>query len=600
MQTIRFINRYCNHNRWRLMGIIIIVACYAFLNLCSPLIFSFFIDNVINLEPISNSIVSQFVDSLGGIGWLQNNLWIGAVAVITVNLLICLCIFLRGYWNSKVSESVACNLRNHLYDHIQHCHYSYHVRIKTGDLIQRCTSDVDQIRRFLASQLSEMVYSIFTALSAGIVLFNIHPKMAFVAILSMPFLIAYAYRFFTNAQKTFLSSDESEGAMTAMLQESLSGVRVIKAFNSEKMELNKFDQLSLDFREKTFNLLKILGMYWSVSDFLCYVQIIIVVLCGIFAVRNGSLSVGNYFVFISYEGMILWPIRNLGRILADMGKMTVSIGRLEEILNEPMEDIESGITDKIEGTIEFKHVGFHYEDSDTEILKDLSFKIKKGQTVALLGPTGSGKSSLVHLLCRLYDCTSGEILIDDKNINQFSKKHLRKNIGLILQEPFLFSKSIYENIHLSNRNASKEMIERAANIASVHDVITEFDKGYDTLVGEKGVTLSGGQKQRVAIARTILKDCPILIFDDSLSAVDAQTDAEIRQKLKEVQKDTTTIIITQRVASAETADLILVLENGKITASGTHDELCAQEGLYKRIVAIQKARMEGVMADESI
>lgn len=600
MQTMRFISRYLEHNRWRLIGIIVIVACYAFLNLCSPLIFSFFIDNVINLEPITNPVLNHFVSSLGGINWLQNNLWVGAVAVILVNLLICLCIFLRGYWNSKVSESVACNLRNHLYDHIQHCHYRYHGKIKTGDLIQRCTSDVDQIRRFLASQLSEMVYSVFTAFSAGFVLFQLHAKMAVVAIVSMPFLIAYAYRFFTNAQKTFLFSDESEGAMTAMLQESLSGVRVIKAFNSEKMELEKFDRLSLDFREKTFNLLKILGMYWSVSDFLCYVQIIIVVLCGIFAVRNGSLSVGNYFVFISYEGMILWPIRNLGRILADMGKMTVSIGRLEEIFNEPMEETEEGIKDKIEGTIEFKNVGFHYDDSETEILKDLSFKIKKGQTVALLGPTGSGKSSLVHLLCRLYDCTSGEILIDDKNINQFSKKYLRENIGLILQEPFLFSKSIYENIHLSNRSASKEMIEKAAKIASVHDVITEFDKGYDTLVGEKGVTLSGGQKQRVAIARTILKDCPILIFDDSLSAVDAQTDAEIRQKLKEVQKDTTTIIITQRVASAENADLILVLENGEITEAGTHEELCAQEGLYKRIVAIQKARMEGVMADESI
>lgn len=600
MQTLRFINQYLQHNRLRLAGIFIVVACYAFLNLCSPLIFSFFIDNVINSEPIDNPIIFNLVSSIGGIKWLKENLWVGGLLVIAVSLLICCCVFLRGYWNSKVSETVSMNLRNHLYDHIQHCPYSYHVRVKTGDLIQRCTSDVDQIRRFLHGQLSEMIYSIFTALSAGLVLFNIHVQMAWISVISMPFLILYAYRFFTRAQQSFLQSDESEGVMTAMIQESLSGIRVVKAFNSEKAELKKFDQCSIDYREKTFDLLKLLGMYWSVSDFLCYIQIIVVVICGIFAVRNGSLSVGNYFVFISYEGMILWPIRNLGRILADMGKMTVSVGRLKEILNEPVEQTSSGLLDPIEGEIEFKDVSFHYNDSDIEVLRNISFKIKKGQTVALLGPTGSGKSSLVHLLTRLYDCTDGEILIDGKNIETFQKKHLRENIGLILQEPFLFSKTIYENIHLANRKADKEEIERVAKIASVHDVITEFDRGYDTLVGEKGVTLSGGQKQRVAIARTILKDSPILIFDDSLSAVDAQTDAEIRKKLKEVQKDATTIIITQRVASAESADLILILENGRITASGTHQELLQQEGLYKRIALIQKARMEGVMADESI
>lgn len=600
MKNLKFINRYLINNKGRLLGIFIVVGCYAFLALCSPLIFSFFIDNINDLKPIDNALVASIVTSLGGVEFIRENLWIGAVLVIGVNVLVCLCVFLRGRWNGVVSEDVSYHLRNELYNHIQYCPYSYHVRVKTGDLIQRCTSDVDQIRRFLAGQFSEIVYSVFTALMAGLVLFSIDKQMALIAVVSMPFLIVYAYFFFTKAQKIFLASDESEGEMTAMIQESLSGVRVVKAFNSERSELKKFDVKSTDFKDKTFLLLKQLGLYWGTSDFLCLSQILIVVLVGIFRVRQGDFSIGNYFVFISYEAMILWPIRNLGRLLADMGKMTVSIGRLNEILDEPLEDITSGTSDDIEGNIEFKHVGFHYTDSDFAILKDVSFKIQKGQTIALLGPTGSGKSSLVHLLTRLYDCTSGEILLDGKNIQSFQKKHLRENIGLILQEPFLFSKTIYENIHLSKSEAQLEEVQRVAKIASVHDVINEFDRGYETLVGEKGVTLSGGQKQRVAIARTILKQTPILIFDDSLSAVDAQTDAEIRQKLKEVQKQTTTIIITQRVASAQDADVILVLENGMITQMGTHEQLSKEEGLYQRIVKIQNARMEGVMFHESV
>ena len=289
--------------------------------------------------------------------------------------------------------------------------------------------------------------------------------------------------------------------------------------------------------------------------------------------------------------MILWPVRNLGRILADMGKMSVSIGRLQEILDETPEDVASGETPPIEGRIEFDHVQFQYEGDSQPVLKDLTFTIEKGMTVALIGPTGGGKSTLVHLLMRLYDPTSGQIRIDGHDITDIQRTWLRQNIGIVLQEPFLFSKTIYDNIHLARRGAHREEVEQAARIASVHEVIAEFDRGYDTLVGEKGVTLSGGQKQRIAIARTVLSPQPILIFDDSLSAVDTQTDAKIRAALKEVQSQTTTLIITQRVASAMDADLILVLEQGRITQAGTHAQLLEQDGLYRRIVEIQTARM---------
>jgi ATP-binding cassette subfamily B protein len=331
--------------------------------------------------------------------------------------------------------------------------------------------------------------------------------------------------------------------------------------------------------------LKQLGLYWSFSDLICYIQILIIVLAGTIMAHRGELSVGNLFVFISYESMILWPIRNLGRILADLGKLSVSIERLLEILDVPVESTDGKKT-QIEGKIEFKDVCFGYENQPN-VLNHVSFTIEKGQTVAILGPTGSGKSSMIHLISRLYDPISGEVLIDGVPTIELEKKNLRKQIGLVLQEPFLFSKTIEENIRIARKNASKEELHHAAKIASVHDVIEEFDAGYQTMIGEKGVTLSGGQKQRVAIARTIVNQTPILIFDDSLSAVDAQTDADIREALKSVSDLCTTLIITQRINSAKDADLILVLEHGQITQSGTHESLMSVDGLYKRVAEIQ-------------
>ena len=572
-------------------AMIILVCVYAFLNLCSPLLFSFMIDNVIHAQPANNPVLAWLLDHLGGAAYLQRNLWIGAAAILAINALICVCVFLRGYWNAVISEEVCRKVRNRLYAHLQSLPFSYHVRIKTGDLVQRCTSDVDQIRRFLAGQISEVVYSVATALAALLILFSIYRPLAWLAVISMPLLVIYAYVFFTRVQKAFLASDEAEGDLSTAVQENLSGIRVVKAFNNEREEIRKFEQKNARYRDLTFKMIQYLGAYWGTSDLICLTQIFVIILAGIFAAVRGDLSVGSFFVFISYEGMILWPVRNLGRILADMGKMSVSIGRLQEILDETPEDVASGETPPIEGRIEFDHVQFQYEGDSQPVLKDLTFTIEKGMTVALIGPTGGGKSTLVHLLMRLYDPTSGQIRIDGHDITDIQRTWLRQNIGIVLQEPFLFSKTIYDNIHLARRGAHREEVEQAARIASVHEVIAEFDRGYDTLVGEKGVTLSGGQKQRIAIARTVLSPQPILIFDDSLSAVDTQTDAKIRAALKEVQSQTTTLIITQRVASAMDADLILVLEQGRITQAGTHDQLLEEEGLYRRIVEIQTARM---------
>ncbi|MEF9967858.1 MAG: ABC transporter transmembrane domain-containing protein, partial [Longicatena sp.] len=494
MNTWTFVKKYCKNNQGKLLLMLIVTLLYALLNLVSPLIFSFFIDNIIDNQPITNTLFSSLLNFLGGRDYVRDNLWIGAVLVLLVSVFLCISVFIRGRMNGIISENMSYHIRNDLYDHLQHLPYSYHVGAKTGDLVQRCTSDVEQVRKVFAGQLSEMIYSVATAFIAIVVLFSIYPPMAVLSIISMPLLIFYAYIFFKNTQKTFLDSDEAEGVMTTTIQESLSGIRVIKAFNRERYEIDRFEKKNEVFKDLTFKLIRLLGLYWSTSDLICLSQILLILVVGIYQAIAGNITVGNFFVFISYETMILWPIRNLGRILADIGKATVSAKRLNEIFNSPIEDATNGETPNVKGMIEFNHVDFQYHDANEPILKDITFTINPGETVAIIGPTGAGKSTLVHLLSRLYDYTGGSLKIDGNELNTIQREHIRKNIGIVLQEPFLFSKSIHDNIRLANRFNDDAKVERAARVASVHEVIQEFEQGYDTLVGEKGVTLSGGQK----------------------------------------------------------------------------------------------------------
>jgi ATP-binding cassette, subfamily B, bacterial len=593
MKQGKFIWRFLKGNRLKSFGILVVVLLYVSMTLIAPLLFSFLIDNVINLKPLTNPLLIAFSQALGGVLYIRSHIGIGALIVVLVNLLIGFFMYLRGRWNGQVSEFFSEKLRNAMYEHLQRLPYSYHVKAKTGDLIQRCTSDVDTIRRFLAGQISELVYAVAIALIAMAILFNIYAPLAWISIICLPIIFLFAYIFFKKMQAAFQKSDEAEGSMSADIQENLSGTRVVKAFNREEFELGKFDKKNKEFRDLTFRLIKLLGVYWGMSDFICLTQILAVVLFGIVYARAGYITVGNFFVFISYESMILWPVRNIGRILSDMGKMSVSIGRLNEIIDTPVEDMDSGIQPDVKGDIVFDNVYFKYDDVETDVLRGVSFSAKQGETVAILGPTGSGKSSLMHLLTRLYDYNSGSILLNGHELKEIQRHHLRKNVGIVLQEPFLFSKTIYENIRMANPKAKEHEVLRAAQIAAVHSVINEFELGYKTLVGEKGVTLSGGQKQRIAIARTIINNCPILIFDDSLSAVDTQTDASIRSALREVSRGVTTFLITHRIASAQNADKIVVLQDGEVTQIGTHASLSLEEGLYKRIVEIQNAMIEG-------
>lgn len=596
MNNFCFIIRYLRGLKGKFLLVLVATVLFSFLTLFQNLIFTFVMDNLIQDLPIENIFLQWMVSLLGDVDYLRNHLYVVALFLISLYILGALCMYYRLHSQASVAESITKNLRDDLYRHLQFMPYAAHAFTKTGELIQRCSSDVEMIHRFFSGQIEECVATITSIIIALVTLFSIHPGLALFAGISFPLVFFSSYLFFRKIQSLFRESDEKEEAFSGYLQEALAGVRVIKAFNREKYELERFLKINGDYKEVTYKVIDSFGQYWSVSYLVCALGIFSVVLAGIFFVRNHWISAGEYFLFISFQSRILYQLRNFGRILSDFGKMSVSISRLQEIKAEKIEDVNAGEEVPIDGDIVYEHVSFHYENDQKMILKDINLTFPKGKTIAIIGPTGAGKSTLVHMLARLYEPSEGRIFIGGHDIRKIKKKHLRKNIGIVLQEPFLFSKTIYDNLHMVNPDSSENKIYRATRIAAIHQTITEFDKGYQTLVGERGVTLSGGQKQRIAIARTIINQTPILIFDDSLSAVDSETDVAIRNGLHAFHQDATMLIITQRVLSAKDADLIVVLENGEIAQQGTHQELIAKEGLYQRIYNIQL----GIKKEENV
>jgi len=588
-------------NRLYYLTAIVCAMSASVFQLVSPLVLRTTIDSIIGDKPMDvPAFVLRIIERFGGKSVLAHNLWACGLVLVSVTLLQGFFSFNRGRWTATASEKIARNVRDSLYDKFHKLSYDYHVNAKTGDLIQRSTSDVETVRRFLSVQMVEVLNSVFLVSIVLVTIVSIDVSMAIISLILIPFIFAFAFMFFTKIRQIFRQVDESEGELSTMLQENLTGVRVVKAFGRQAFEYDKFNIKNTTFRDLSFKLTRLFAMYWSVSDFTCLLQIMIVTVSGVYKATTGQITMGTMIVFNSYIGMLLWPIRQMGRILSDMGKMTVSLERINEVLTEIEEEMPGGTKrPKIEGNIEFNNVTFGY-DKNNPVLKDITFSVKKGQTVAILGPTGSGKTTLVHLLQRLYDYQEGSIKIDGVELKDIDKKWLRQNVGLVLQEPFLFSRTIKENIAISKADATEEEIFRAADIASMHDVISEFADGYDTLVGERGVTLSGGQKQRVAIARCIIRDCPILIFDDSLSAVDTETDIAIREALAERSKDITTFIISHRISTLAQADIILVLKDGRLIQKGTHEQLIAEEGMYKRIWSMQTSIEEVVELEHNV
>ena len=516
-------------------------------------------------------------------------LTIAAFAVILLAAINIAANYYSKVFAAKGSESFVKGMRDQLYDHIQKLPYSWHVKNQTGDIIQRCTSDVDVVRNFVTNQLMEVFRIIFLIVFYMVIMFSMNVKISLIAVSFFPIVILYSGYFFSKIAQHFQEADEAEGILSSVVQENLTGVRVVRALGRESFERKRCEEKNERFAGLWIYLGKFLSLYWSIGDLITGIQILTVICMGVLFTVDGNLTVGEFIAFVSYNSSMAWPVRSLGRIISEMSKAGVSIDRIAYILDEKEEDDRPGVTKPaINKDIVFDNVNFKYEEG-AAVLKNVSFTVPAGKTFAILGNTGSGKSTLVHLLNRLYDLPDGcgKITIGGVDIRDIDRQYLRSQIGMVLQEPFLYSGSIKENVGITRESSAFDDIREACEIACVDSAIDSFTDGYETIVGERGVTLSGGQKQRVAIARMLVEHTPVMIFDDSLSAVDAQTDAMIREALKKRMAGTTVILIAHRITTLMQADCIMVLEDGAVAEMGSHEQLMEHHGIYRRIYDIQ-------------
>lgn len=537
--------------------------------------------------------LENMIRTLGG-NTVLGCLAVSALAMVAVALVNSLFTYLRSKLSADVAENIAYSLRTRLYDHIQRLPYARLLSFGTGDLLQRCTSDVETVRKFVSVQIMEMLRALCLVVCAIFIMWPMSHTMTLISLSTVPLLLFFSYFYFVLAKKNFLHAEQAESDMSVALQENLTGVRVVRAFAAQRQEEAKFDAASARFRDLSQKLTYIMSYYWSLSDLMIYAQVILTVCLGTKFALSGTLTIGTVITFSSYVTVLLWPVRQMGRILADLGKTSVALNRIRDILSTPIEeDLPQESTPNISGNIVFDHVNFSYQDGKP-VLQDISFSVSAGQTVAILGATGSGKTTLMLLLQRLYDPTGGRILFDDTPSVNIRRAYLRQHVGIVLQEPFLYSRSVFDNIAITQPHSAAADVQAVSKMASLHDSVLSFEQGYQTMVGERGVTLSGGQKQRVAIARMLLQRTPVMIFDDSLSALDSETDAAIRAALSQRREKATTFIISHRVNSVFQADQIIVLDHGRIIESGTHQSLLEKGGLYAKLWRLQGAVEEEV------
>ncbi len=524
-------------------------------------------------------------------------LWIAASVGLIITAFGGLFLYARGRLAALASESIARGVREKLYEKLQDVKLSFYDGEDTGDLVQRCSSDLETLRVFLASDIIEIGRAIMLIICVLPVLFIIHVPLALWSICLMPFLVIGAYVFFSRVKDVFLLTDESEGAMTATLQENLTGIRVVRAFARQDHEINKFGNRNAVFRDNNRRLIKLMGIYWPVSDMIAMSQIGIVLFAGAHYVMQGSLTIGDLFIFLTCEGMVIWPVRQLGRVLTDSGKAVISLGRIDHIRRAETE--ESGFvpsTGRALGGIRAKNLSFAFDDGK-QILDGFSIDIKPGETLGIVGPPGSGKTSLIRCLLKLYPYQSGSLEIDGQEVATLNRHWLRRQIGVVLQDPFLYSRTLRENLSVGRAKASQAEIEQASREAAIYESIMEFPEGFDQRVGERGVTLSGGQRQRLALARALLKDSPVLVLDDSLSAIDTKTEQLILKALQKRKGRQTTLVIAHRLSSLAYVDRIAVIDRGRLVQLGSHEELSVAPGLYRRLCQIQGALDDQIRSD---
>ncbi len=573
----RIIFRFLKGNIRFLVGTLVFSVLFTACNALIPQIVKYTADHILVLDGIPDGLN------------VRQALLLAAILVVAAAVLSGIFNYLSKMCLAKGSENFLKSIRDTLYHHTQYLPFSWHVQHQTGEIIQRCTSDVEVIRNFVCRQLPEVFRICFLIILYLGIMFSMNVPITLAAAAFFPVIIGYSAFFHSRIGKRFQDADEAEGALSSTVQENLTGVRVVRAFGREKYEIDRFDQKNNAYSDLWVYLGKLMSVFWASGDLITNLQVLTVMVLGVVFAVEGRITIGEFIAFLSYNASLTWPVRSLGRIISDMSKAGVSMERVAYILEAEEEDAtDANNKPALTGDICFRNVSFAYS-LDHPILKNINFTIPAGSTFAILGTTGSGKSTMVHLLNRLYDLPEGcgSITIGGTDIRDIDRQYLRQNIGMVLQEPFLFSRTIRENIGITKEQLLDEEIRHAAEIACVDESILHFTDGYDTIVGERGVTLSGGQKQRVAIARMLMKQAPVLVFDDSLSAVDTETDNKIRKELKKEMEKATVIMISHRITSLMQADCIIVMDKGEIQQMGTHDQLIQQEGPYKDIYEIQ-------------
>ena len=586
-EKFRIIFQFLKGNIRFFVGTLLFSVLFTACNALIPQIVKYTADHILVLDGIPEGLN------------VRQTLLLAALLVAASAVLSGIFNYLSKMCLAKGSENFLKSIRDTLYHHTQYLPFSWHVKHQTGEIIQRCTSDVEVIRNFVCRQLPEVFRICFLIVLYLGIMFSMNAPITLAAAAFFPVIVGYSCYFYSRIGKRFQDADEAEGALSSTVQENLTGVRVVRAFGREKIEIDRFDEKNNAYSNLLVYLGKLMSIYWASGDLITNLQVLTVMVTGVVFAVQGRITLGEFMAFISYNASLTWPVRSLGRIISDMSKAGVSMDRVAYIL-EAEEECEvncgtentvrevSGKRPAMDGDICFRNVSFGYAP-DHLVLKNINFTVPSGSTFAILGTTGSGKSTLVHLLNRLYDLPKdcGSITIGGTDIREIDRQYLRENIGMVLQEPFLFSRTIRENIGITKEKLLDEEIRHAAEIACVDESILHFTDGYDTIVGERGVTLSGGQKQRVAIARMLMKEAPILVFDDSLSAVDTETDNKIRKELKKEMERATVIMISHRITSLMQADRIIVMDKGEIQQMGTHEELIHQEGPYRDIYEIQ-------------
>lgn len=568
------------------------VACIAAsivmtaLNTVIPKVIGFTIDCVLGDVPVPDEY-GGIVGMFGGIERLKRDIWLIALVTVGIALATLAFRYCSTYFNHRADNTLMRRMRNSLFTHIQRLPLSWHSENNTGDIIQRCTSDADTISNFVSGQLVSLVRIMLMMTLSLVFMFATDVKLAAVAAAFIPPIIGYSLFYFVKAHKAFKTCDEQEGVLSTYAQENLTGVRVVRAFGRERYERDKFEKQNSYYTGLWVRLNKFMALYWTSSDFVAALQLLFIIVLGTVFCVNGNMTAGDLVAFISYNTMMIWPVRQLGRIISNLSKANVSLGRLAEVMNAE-EEVYGADEGGLSGDIVFDGVEFEYE-ADKPVLKGVSFTVPQGTTLGIVGGTGSGKSTVACLMDGLYAPTSGRITIGGRDLTEIPPATLRRNVGFVMQEGYIYSRTIAENIAIAVDGGSAERVAHAAETACLDGNVEGFANGYDTVVGERGVTLSGGQKQRVAIARTLIRGTPYMIFDDSLSAVDSDTDAKIRAQLRKECKDVTTVIIAHRLTTVMHADNIIVMDGGRVAEQGSHKQLLEKNGIYKRIYDLQMA-----------